>query len=181
MKQKELAAVMDFIYHGESNIYQDDLDGFLNVAEELKLKGLTGNNTKQELPSISNKDPNFKDVLEKKSPIKVENPTEVLSKNVLADNIYEGAIAIPNQIFSGDIIELDNQIKSMMLVGPTMLQGSSTRICTVCGKEGHPRNIKDHIEANHIDGVSLPCTVCEKTFRSRASLRMHRVNQHKYF
>ena len=151
----------------------------MNIAEELKLKGLTGKDTKQELPLISKEDPNFKNVPEKNSEMKVEHPTKVLSKNFLLDNNYEGAIAIPKLTFSGDLNELDDQIKSMMLVGPNMLQSSSTRICTVCGKEGHPRNIKDHIEANYIDGVSLPCTVCEKTFKSRASLRMHKVNQHK--
>ena len=30
------------MYHGVANIYQDNLDGFLALAEELQLKGLTG-------------------------------------------------------------------------------------------------------------------------------------------
>ena len=46
--------------------------------------------------------------------------------------------------------------------------------CKVCGKEGHGRNIKDHIEANHLDGVVIPCNLCEKTFRSRNGLRIHK-------
>ena len=40
MKARELVAIVDFIYHGEANIYQEDLDGFLALAEELQLKGL---------------------------------------------------------------------------------------------------------------------------------------------
>ena len=39
---KDLVAIVDFIYHGEANVFQDDLDGFLALAEELQLKGLTG-------------------------------------------------------------------------------------------------------------------------------------------
>ena len=39
-----LEAVIDFIYQGEANILQGDLDAFLLIAEELQLKGLTGNN-----------------------------------------------------------------------------------------------------------------------------------------
>ena len=35
---KNLVAILDFIYHGETNIYQEDLDNFLNLAEELQLK-----------------------------------------------------------------------------------------------------------------------------------------------
>ena len=33
---------MDYIYHGELQIYQHDLDRFLGIAERLKLEGLIG-------------------------------------------------------------------------------------------------------------------------------------------
>ena len=42
LKAKDLVAILDFIYLGEANIYQEDLDGFLALAEELQLKGLSG-------------------------------------------------------------------------------------------------------------------------------------------
>ena len=40
LKAKELGAIVDFIYHGETNIFQDDLDDFLAIAQDLQLKGL---------------------------------------------------------------------------------------------------------------------------------------------
>ena len=40
-------------------------------------------------------------------------------------------------------------------------------ICKICGKEGKGNMIKDHIEANHLEGIDLPCNQCEKTFRYR--------------
>ena len=46
IKAKELVAIVDFIYHGETNIYQEDLDGFLALAEELQLKGLATSENK---------------------------------------------------------------------------------------------------------------------------------------
>ena len=46
----QLSSVVDFIYLGEVNIFQEDLDAFLNLAEELQLKGLNGNNTHQKEP-----------------------------------------------------------------------------------------------------------------------------------
>ena len=51
-------------------------------------------------------------------------------------------------------------------------------VCKVCGKEGQIVAIRDHIEANHLEGVAIPCNFCEKTFRSRHSLRNHRRSQH---
>ena len=42
LKAKDLVAIVDFIYHGEANIFQEDLDGFLALADELQMKGLAG-------------------------------------------------------------------------------------------------------------------------------------------
>ena len=39
----DLESVLDFMYHGEVNIAQDDLNNFLAVAEDLRVKGLTQN------------------------------------------------------------------------------------------------------------------------------------------
>ena len=42
LKASDLSAIVVFIYNGEANIHQEDLDGFLAIAEELQLKGLAG-------------------------------------------------------------------------------------------------------------------------------------------
>jgi len=42
---RDLEAVLNFMYHGEVNVAQDDLNSFLQVAEDLKVKGLTQNNS----------------------------------------------------------------------------------------------------------------------------------------
>ena len=52
-------------------------------------------------------------------------------------------------------------------------------ICKVCGKEGRPFNIRAHIEANHLEGIFIPCDICEKTCSSRESLRFHKRRFHK--
>ena len=43
LKSEDLEAIVDFLYYGEANIYQDNLDTFLIIAQELNLKGLDGN------------------------------------------------------------------------------------------------------------------------------------------
>ena len=42
LKAKDLVAIVDFIYHGEANINEEDLVGFLALAEELQIEGLVG-------------------------------------------------------------------------------------------------------------------------------------------
>ena len=41
-QSEHFASILDFVYFGEANVYQEDLDPFLAIAEEIKLKGRTG-------------------------------------------------------------------------------------------------------------------------------------------
>ena len=43
VKSEDLVAIVDFLYCGEANVYQENLDAFLTIAEEISLKGLTKN------------------------------------------------------------------------------------------------------------------------------------------
>jgi hypothetical protein len=89
---------------------------------------------------------------------------------------------VAKQIFSGNMKELDELIETMMDKSENMIkhgnQMSKAHVCQVCGNEDQKSNIKYHIEANHIEGVSIPCNLCEKSFSSRNSLRVHVKTQH---
>ena len=41
VKSENLRAILDFLYYGEANVLQENLDIFLAIASELKLTGLT--------------------------------------------------------------------------------------------------------------------------------------------
>ena len=41
-QSKDLASILDFLYFAEANVYQRDLNSFLAVAEEIKLKDVAG-------------------------------------------------------------------------------------------------------------------------------------------
>jgi len=54
----DLQSVLNFMYHGEVNVAQEELNSFLAVAEDLKVKGLTQNNSSSNpnlSPKINNK------------------------------------------------------------------------------------------------------------------------------
>ena len=52
-------------------------------------------------------------------------------------------------------------------------------ICKVCGKENVRRCIMKHIENKHVEGISIQCDICGKTFSSRDYLRQHKLRLHK--
>ena len=181
MKSEDLNAVMDFLYYGEAKIDQENLASFLHIAEELKLKGLE-NNTKQIQPEFQKPlEGNHKPT--KTEPFfleSVDSLDEEIAFNTAIPSDKVGVIAITNPSNSGDFEELDTRIKTMITQGQTMRKNGKEKnsACSVCGKEGPYRNIKDHIEANHVEDVCIPCNSCEKTFKSRRSLASHKPSHY---
>ena len=167
---ENLLAMVDFFYHGEANVYQENLDSFLVLAEELQLKGLRGNQTDREaeVSSIPTK-------LESPKPQNYRSSTKqfpekeiVLNESGIVQGASEKTIALKDQATNNsDIESLNKQVKSMMVVSEnaTPHQRGRARICKVCGKEGSMRDIMDHIEAKHIAGISIPCDICERVFK----------------
>ena len=116
MNSDDLSAIVDFLYRGEANVFQENLDSFLAIAEELQLKGLMGNSDEKvkefeeeekylppkPLPTINTGKSIQESSLGRWLPgSKIPNPRE------------SGALAIPSY-FSGDLEELEIQVKSMM-------------------------------------------------------------------
>ena len=48
IKTEDLRAIVDFLYCGEANVFQENLDSFLAITGELELKGLMGGNQEEE-------------------------------------------------------------------------------------------------------------------------------------
>ena len=180
IKFQDLTAMIDFLYHGEANVYQDDLDSFLAIAEEFQLKGLMGgtddakakSETKQSYAITDNG--NNEDSEGSSITKRYEHASNVVAKK--SGNI----VAIQNHL-SEDFQDLDKKVKSMMTKSQNMLPNGQQRayVCKVCGKEGHGSQIVKHIEANHLEGLVIPCNYCEKTFRSRNALGQHKLIYHK--
>ena len=61
VKYEDILSVLNFMYHGEVNVAQEELNSFLAVAEDLQVKGLTQKNDKQcqpfQPPTVANKRP----------------------------------------------------------------------------------------------------------------------------
>ena len=75
---------------------------------------------------------------------------------------------------------LDERCDSMIEKLLDKFQGKTVYECKVCGKQAlHKGDMRKHIEANHLEGVLVSCSKCEKTFRSRNSLAVHTSSVHK--
>ena len=108
--------------------------------------------------------------------------TELTQANQVAVTEHDtsvGTMALMSN-FSGDLKELDNKTNSMMVkTSNKNVRGQIVYECTLCGREAGNSDLKKHIEANHLEGISIPCQQCEKTFRSRNLLAVHKHSYHK--
>jgi len=177
VKSEDLVAIVDFLYYGEANVYQESIDTFLALAEEFKLKGLTGNKDNESIEETAYKTkPKAKQYKQQEARQDQRNILHQTGSVKKETDVFEGTIA--NITIPGEITylqDLDEKVKSLMEKSQNMTKIGTKRadICTVCRKEGDTRQIKDHIEANHLEGVSIPCSLCEKTFRTRSASRRH--------
>ena len=174
LKFEDLAAIVDFIYLGEANVSQESLDNFLALAEELKLKGLTGSDARRDEEENIERPQN-----QPKTKLKSEPKTQQWVSAVPAydtDVSSEKIIAVTNV----ESDELDNRINSMMN-STGKIDDKRNRIfsCNICGQEGAKAHLTRHIEAKHITGVNHSCELCGKTSRSRNALRMHKSLNHE--
>ena len=160
LQTQNLLAIMDFIYHGEANIFQDNLDQFLALAKELELRGLTGTTEDEVVQKISKID-KVEMVNLQHNPIDEINP---LSKIQMKEEVL-GTMAIKD-IGTSKYFESINTLHGPVTTMMYKTEGSSEWTCSVCGKSSKTKNnIRQHIEANHIDGVAHPCDQCEKVSR----------------
>ena len=157
-----LGFVLDYIYQGEVQIYQNELDNFLEVAQKLKIEGLLSTEEPE-----TKQDPHFEDQ-------KVES--------FLSEPDYtEMKVVKTNKVRSGDggkVVALTDMAEVDEKIQQLMEKRDGRHHCKACvytsQNKGH---IREHVEL-HIEGLSYPCQFCDKTFRSRNSHRVHITRRH---
>ena len=136
-QSQDLVAILDFLYFGEAKVFQENIDSFLAIAEELKLKGLTGQNSEYLVKSIPQNGTS--------PPLKSEpNPAETEKDPVIHVKLTQnGQIVNADQevtlpvYFSGDLEDLEQRVVSMMEKSQNLCPKGKHKLytCKLCGKE----------------------------------------------
>ena len=192
LKARDLTAVVDFIYHGEANIYQEDLDGFLLLAEELQLKGLAGSQgaedikyeTEQNTTQLSTPKVLMRENTSQKhntnlisNYAKYEDCFDATPKNYPVENSVVPVLTQEAIVhFKSNLEDLKAKIDSMM---ERDVAGEKAWKCKMCGRETkHRTDMTRHVET-HIEGVSYPCNQCDAFKWSSNSLHAHVSRAHR--
>ena len=160
---KELSQVIDYIYEGETNIFQEDLDSFLGIAQKLKIEGLTGQEKYEQDTSVNDLDENDYEQTD-------QFPMEDALKEVKdAKRLNKKAIVKTVQPSETGVYE-----EARLAVDEIVMKVGMSWVCKTCNKIAkRSSEIRRHAEI-HIEGLSFPCQPCGKSFRSRMLLNNHK-------
>ena len=154
-KAKDLNSLVDFMYYGVGDVYQNNLDDFLARAEELQLKGLTGETEekKDEDTTLQALQPNkiieimstpaaavsYKDDCDKQKHV-TDQTTAIISTNSQNSLLtYSG----------GSADELKSTLRSMISQNGTVIT------CTVCAGLVMQVMLGDYQEKVNVSLLSL--------------------------
>ena len=171
LKADQLKAVVDFIYFGEVNVVQEELEAFLELAEELELQGLMGadanksENTKTQQTILEPKT-EFKTKTSQKPPDQLQSTSVIvqpLAQPSKLDFDYEQS-PVPEFKPKPTKVHIDEET---FLKRDTLFekQGHGSWTCNVCGFNSPNRGVlREHVE-KHMEGLLFPCDLCGKTMR----------------
>ena len=169
---RNLGYILDYIYQGEVNLYQSQLDSFLDSAQKLRIEGLQA----KENECVA--EPEQKETVMDENNLSdygshcQDNNSQTILKKIDEDH-EDRSFAVSLETNGED--EVKAKIKELLS------EDHKNRVysCKICGRTGNDnRNMRKHI-ATHIEGLSYPCELCGKTFRSRDSYTNHKYRTHR--
>ena len=170
----DLNLIMDYIYQGEVQILQSDLDAFLDVAQKLKIEGLIGDDKSRDETFTVNDEVNVPNNMGFQQ---MKDETEVkISQQKREYKSRERKLAVHSTSLMN---QPDGSIDAKAAVDDLVEKTTEGWMCRTCGKITKiSSDIRRHAES-HIEGLSFSCQLCDKTFRSRRVLANHKFINHK--
>ena len=183
--KKNMQGLLNFIYSGEAQVHQEDINEFMALANSLDIKGLaeedfgkekrdeevieaSKNPPEPKTVSFSKKKRKKVDFAKGEGDIKTEQPEEC--QEYASDSVVENEgmdrLFIDN-LTDTSMTEYDEKVNEMMT------KHGSGWDCVKCG---HTAKKKAHLEEHvqkHIEGYSFKCNTCTSTFGRKYTLRHH--------
>merc|ERR1712179_432088 len=175
----KLEPVIDFIYKGEAFIPREQLKVFIEIGEELKIKGLEGEltvdgeNDKENLA-------NFEESQYGSGSKNFETGNSGLSEGT--DTKLDATDAkIDDTDAKIDEEILRTNVDLRLQINEIIEKEEGVWRCKKCGKTATTKqNMEQHAE-RHVEGIVYACNLCSKTFSNSSCLRMHNSRLHSDF
>ena len=168
-----LGFILDYIYHREVNLYQEQLDSFLESAQKLEIEGLMRMDQESKEQDMHHdkkeqEEQNAYNTTEAKQIVKIDNNLKLKTTRRYSRSSSSDAAKI--DVTSLNAEEIKIKIKELY----EKIDGVWT--CMTCDYISTKNfNIRKHVE-KHIDGLSYICKLCNTEFRSTSTYYQHKCS-----
>jgi len=176
VKYRNLQSLLNFMYQGEVNVAEEDLPGFLEIAEDLKIKGLSEVN-KEDFDAVEDDtiqfsqkniqlSPNIKGIVENNKNTPSTKPKEYCENLINKDNKTKICTEMKSEETS---ILSHKKIISTLVVHDV----GKPYPCQHCEYETKRlTDLKKHIRSIH-EGERFPCENCDYKATDKSRLTKH--------
>ena len=194
---KEMQSMVNFMYLGQTEVEQDDLNHFMEVAAKFDVKGLSQDkpsdeatfehNFKEELPVVEEERKEADSLFNEDFEMDQDDINHFMEISAKIDMKGISPEKHAATILAGDLEEkcsTDNEwkpdahsLESSVKASPVQ-SSDNLYSCEQCDyKSDRPYSIKIHKKARH-DGIKFPCDQCEYKSTFANALSRHKKNQH---
>ena len=188
---KDLNFVLDYIYHGEVELFQNDVHEFLNVAKRLKIEGLIGEGPPPPPPAAKEKEVLINEVETKKKEANHETKKRKTFRSKVSDAVKEANNENKSKKMKDAAVKMENKMEDLIHVNTDGNVGNEFLVDEFVPVDASaPSDVKTdvmnrsvsiedalaivdtYIEDQDADGW-WRCKTCQKTSKSRANIRKH--------
>jgi len=189
VKSIQIKALLDFIYKGEVDIAKEDLNDFMEIAEELKVKGLAKDDnqstkdTDKQSKFFGNEDNHTTAKVKNTVPtplviIKEENVAETQKTycEPLQESNYEPHIKMEIvDYYDGEEESCDGEA----FYDQSLISENNSFICDKCNNQFPSQlGLNRHMVSVH-GGLSFSCKHCDYKATAKGSLKLHVKSRHE--
>ena len=162
----QMNKILDFIYLGQAKVEQDSLDKFLIISARLKVNGTVSQDSNNQIEMKE----------EKESLLKQEKQQTVYKCNKSNDDSF----ALVPKVDSTEDLQ-QSSLNDFKNVTEQYLDTNDdgTFTCQLCGKIGKYKHVMMFHVETHINGIVYNCPYCDKTFKTRNSVKCHKSMYHR--
>ena len=173
-----LAFILDYIYYGEVNLFQEQLDSFLESAQKLEIEGLMGN--KQDSGHVNK---NYSKKVNVKEQTQKEGSHQEFYEESGLTGMDDNPVQGDTRRYAEDTLQSDVRLMTADEIETTCMElyqkVEGTWRCMACTfSTKWVTSMKRHVEI-HLLGLSYTCPTCNKEFKSKNSLAVHKSVSHK--